>query len=1007
MTYTQTFPIQFKPVADPNAVIKDLNVRFTVLTSRLLRLEYSPENRFEDRPSQPFWYRAQSVPAFETRREGLGLVIETADLTLSYQPNDAGFTPNTLSIELKENGVRYQYGDANPDNLQGTARTVDDVDGAVQLEPGLLSRSGWALVDDSETLVFNDQGWLELRNAAEGTLDLYFFGYGHDYQDCLHDYQLLTGKAPLLPRWVLGNWWSRFWAYSDKELLGLMDEFRTNGVPLSVCIVDIDWHLRETGNQSTGWTGYTWNRELFPDPAGFIAKLHERDLKTGFNLHPAEGVHPHEEQYEALAIHMGIDPKTEAPVEFDCVDPHFMKAYFEMLHHPDERRGVDFWWIDWQQGDKSKIPSLDPLWWLNHLHFYDLARNGDKRSFIFSRWGGLGNHRYPIGFSGDSIVTWESLAFQPYFTATAANVAYGWWSHDIGGHMGGYEEAELYTRWVQYGVFSPIFRLHCTNNPFHERRPWGYDAETFRLTKRAMRLRHQLIPYLYTMSWRNQENGRSPITPLYHDYPTVEQAYHCQDQYMFGSELLAAPFISRREADLELSKQIVWLPEGDWHHFFDGTFYAGSSWHALYGTLEDIPVFAKPGAIVPLGPDMGWGGVDNPDTLELHFFPGADNRFDLYEDDGNSSFSLTPVRQSWSETRWHVNIDRVRGTAGHLPSERSYTLCFRGVAPNTRLRLLVNGQIAATTGKYETETATLRVSGVKLTPLSSLTAVLTTESDSLLARKDYRLAACRQMMWSFRLDSWVKQAINDRLPEILNNPSLLSNWELSLNSRQMEALAEVVLGVGVYQGQRRDTGQPYTLLWNNQQRDDVVYKFVAKASNQGVSPSAGSDTTVQRGQLPSFTVISTDGALARWETGYSESEQFETVAHWFDTLPQRFDETAVGNLEAVMQFHIQGESGQMSYIHIRQGKLTVRQGQHPRPTISLTATATDFLSMVNGDAQPIDLFKAQRLQVAGNFVLIGPIINALGTIPQNRFLAKPWKLSVNYADLLSLNLESE
>ncbi|MEM7113613.1 MAG: TIM-barrel domain-containing protein [Chloroflexota bacterium] len=1016
MTYTKNFPIQFNPVADPNAVIEDLNVRFTVLTSRLLRLEYSPENRFEDRPSQPFWYRQQPVPALETRRDGVGLVIETADLTLYYWPNEAGFTADTLSIELKANGVRYQYGDANPDNLQGTARTVDDVDGAVQLEQGLLSRSGWALVDDSDTLVFNDEGWLELREAAAGTLDLYFFGYGQEYEQCLHDYQLLTGKAPLLPRWVLGNWWSRFWPYSDKDLLGLMDEFRTNGVPLSVCIVDIDWHLRETGNKSTGWTGYTWNRELFPDPTGFIGKLHERGLKTGFNLHPAEGIHPHEEQYEAMATHMGIDPKTQEPVEFDCVDPHFMKAYFEMLHHPDERRGVDFWWIDWQQGDKSKIPSLDPLWWLNHLHFYDLgrdnpSRNGNKRPFIFSRWGGLGNHRYPIGFSGDSIVTWESLAFQPYFTATAANVAYGWWSHDIGGHMGGFEEAELYARWVQYGVFSPIFRLHCTNNPFHERRPWGYDAETFRVTKRAMRLRHQLIPYLYTMSWRNRENGRSPITPLYHDYPNAEPAYHCQDQYMFGSELLAAPFISRREEGLGLSKQVVWLPDGDWHHFFDGTFYGGNRWHALYGALDDIPVFAKPGAIVPLGADSGWGGVDNPETLEIHFFPGADNRFDLFEDDGGDSYSLTPLRQSWSETRWHVNIDRLRGTAGHLPAERNYTLCFRGVAPDARLRLLVNGQIMSIKPKYEADTVTLKVSGIKLTPLSSLTAVLTTKSESLLAHKDYRLATCRQMLWSFRMDSWVKQAINDRLPEILDNPGLLANWELSLSERQLQAISEVVFGAGVFEGQQRDTGRPFTLLWNNQQRDDVTYKFVGKASNQGVSPSAGSDTTVQRGQLPSFAAITTDGELAHWQTGHSDGAQFETVGHWFDTLPQRFDETAVGALEATVQFLIQDESdqqkGQTSYIQIRQGKLDVRQGLHPRPTISLTANASDFLALANGDAQPIELFQSQRLRVGGNFVLIGPIINALGTIPQNRFSASPWKLRINYADLLTVNLASK
>jgi hypothetical protein len=150
--------------------------------------------------------------------------------------------------------------------------------------------------------------------------------------------------------------------------------------------------------------------------------------------------------------------------------------------------------MDWQQGRRTAGSDLDPLWWLNHLHFLDLGRNPARRSFAFSRWGGLGSHRYPVGFSGDTVVSWRSLAFQVHFTATAANVAFGWWSHDIGGHMEGIEDAELYVRWLQFGVFSPILRLHSTQNPFHERRPWGWDAQTLALARSAMRLRHALIP---------------------------------------------------------------------------------------------------------------------------------------------------------------------------------------------------------------------------------------------------------------------------------------------------------------------------------------------------------------------------------------------------------------------------------------------------------------------------------------------------------------------------------
>ncbi|MCB9430565.1 MAG: SCP2 sterol-binding domain-containing protein [Ardenticatenaceae bacterium] len=992
MIYTENFPIQFDPVANPDAVVMDQNVRFTVLTSRLIRLEYSPTAVFNDQPSQVFWYRRQPVPEFSTRYSEDGLELETEHLLLRYRRGEAGFTAEGLTISLKGGNGRYSFGQPNPTNLHGTARTLDEVDGGIQLEPGLLARNGWAVVDDSRTLLFNDKGWLEPRNAP-GSVDSYFFGYGHDYQQCLVDYQKLAGGVPLLPRWVLGNWWSRFWPYSEEELLGLMDEFQANGVPLSVCIVDIDWHLRQTGNTSSGWTGYTWNRDLFPDPEAFMAALHERGLKTALNLHPAEGVHPHEEQYEALAERMGIDPATKQPVPFDIVDPDYAQAYFELLHHPDEARGVDFWWIDWQQGELSKMPGLDPLWWLNHLHFYDLARDGEKRPFVFSRWGGLGNHRYPIGFSGDSVVTWESLAFQPYFTATAANVGYGWWSHDIGGHMGGIEEAELYTRWVQYGVLSPIFRLHCTNNPFHERRPWGYDAETFRLTKHAMRLRHALIPYLYTLSWQNQENGRLPITPLYHDYPNSEQAYHCPDQYMFGSELLAAPHITPRHAETGMSRQVVWLPEGQWHHFFTGRSYSGDRFHPLYGGLDDIPLFAKPGAIVPLGPMVEWGGVDNPEALEIHLFPGGDNRFELYEDDGQSGYSLLPLRQSWTATKWQVNIDRVRGTAGHLPHERALTLCFRGVRPDVRLRLLMNGQIVQAHTEYDAETVTLRLSGLTLTPHSSLTAVLTTDQPTLLANRDYRQEMLQQMLWAFRLDSWQKQRLNNQLPDLLQNPALLASYELALTPAQMQAVAEVVTGAGVLSARQRDTGRPFTILWNNQQREDVGYRLSA----QGIT----GDGVVQKGSLPKFVVLTDEDNLTVWRTGDGLAETFASADDWFAKLPQRFRGTAVGNLEAVVQFHL---TGQTRYLHIKEGQLTVADGQHPQPTITLTAQSRDFLDMVNGDAQPIELFRAQRLQVGGNFILIGPIMNALGTMPRNRFQASPWKLTVSYQDWLALTI---
>ena len=196
-------------------------------------------------------------------------------------------------------------------------------------------------------------------------------------------------------------------------------------------------------------------------------------MKTSLNLHPASGIQPWEDHYPQMAKAMGIDPATQKYVPFDITDKKFAINYMNLIHHPLEKQGIDFWWLDWQQEHTTKMAGVTPTWWLNYVHFTDQQREG-KRPLLFHRWGGLGNHRYQIGFSGDTVSVWDSLAFQPWFTATAANVGYAYWSHDIGGHMPGAVEPELYTRWVQFGAFSPILRTHTTKNPETERRIWAY-----------------------------------------------------------------------------------------------------------------------------------------------------------------------------------------------------------------------------------------------------------------------------------------------------------------------------------------------------------------------------------------------------------------------------------------------------------------------------------------------------------------------------------------------------
>ncbi len=788
------FQISTQPLADPRALVFAPNVRLTVLTSQLIRMEFSAANQFEDRASQAFWYRAQPVPDFQVERDGDRLTLITEHLRLRYIASARGFAADTLTIQVFATGETWHYGDAPRANLHGTSRTLDGISGAIKLEPGLMSRAGWAVVDDSTRLVFNADHWVEKHAAST---DLYFFGYGHAYKKCLRDFCRVAGQTPMIPRFILGNWWSRYWAYTQDELIALMREFQQHAVPLAVCIVDMDWHITQTGNTSSGWTGYTWNRDLFPEPKKLIAWLHEHGLKTALNLHPASGIHPHEIQYAQMARALGIEPASQQPLAFDLADPKFTQAYFEILHHPLENSGVDFWWLDWQQGTQSQIAGLDPLWWLNHLHFYDLGRDGTKRPFIFSRWGGLGNHRYPIGFSGDTIVTWESLTFQPEFTATAANVGYGWWSHDIGGHMRGVEDAELYARWVQFGVFSPILRLHSTNNPYHDRRPWGWDAETLRVTRDAMQLRHALIPYLYTMAWRNHTQDLPLITPMYYDDPDDARAYACPQQYRFGSELLAAPITTPRDADTQLARQVVWLPPGDWFGFFDGAYYTGDRHHTVYAALGDIPVFARAGAIVPLAAQSA--STDNPTTLEVHIFPGADNRFELYEDDGATTaytrgqFAVTPLVQTRHDRQLQFVVEPARGDVSIVPVRRGYRLHFRGVAMPEHIRCVINSEVREIAATYDAATETLTLAEITLNVTDTLSVTLELAPGSAQSRRDRRLEQCRKMLRAFKLPSVLKYDLDRALPALLQDNSGLASYGARLKDAHVAALMSVLV----------------------------------------------------------------------------------------------------------------------------------------------------------------------------------------------------------------------
>jgi hypothetical protein len=471
---------------------------------------------------------------------------------------------------------------------------------------------------------------------------------------------------------------------------------------------------------------------------------------------------------------------------------------------------------------------VDPLFLLNHLHYLDMNREGgtDRRPVVFSRYAGPGSHRTPIGFSGDTYQSWESLAYQPYMTATAANAAFPFWSHDIGGHNRGMHDGVLYARWVQFACLSPILRLHSSNNPFCLRMPWAYDRAACEAACDAMRLRHQLIPYIYSATRKTHLTAEPLVMPMYYRNPNDEDAYAAPAQYWFGGQLVAAPMTAPMNPETNLTRQIVWLPglpqsngqkSAVWRHLLTGEVLEGNRWHAVYGDLNYIPVFAPSGAIVPMAlpvsgyvdksiPTYAFNSTENPKSMLVHVFAGGSGSFDLFEDEeqGKARSFVTHISCNWQANLDAMTIrifapyagdikcdDSVDSSVplnkavsleelgGVLPSTRTWHIRVVGVLPSTEATIRVGGIEAAGRKiepdeiQKEEEAVIYRLSDIPIT--DSVELVLTgSTSAGIFSARDRTKEKAVKMIQGFALGNAKKLDLHNALPTILDDPTALN-----------------------------------------------------------------------------------------------------------------------------------------------------------------------------------------------------------------------------------------
>ncbi len=704
-----------KAKSKPEAVFQGQNYRITVLTERLVRLEYNKDGMFFDDLTEQVINRDFPIPKFKVVQDEKYLEITTDYFLLKYQ-KEKPFESLNIEIYLLNTDKTWFMKNKEVRNFKtsGLGILLDKPD----YQKGLYSVDGFVSIDDSPSMILNQDGFLIPNQVPR--IDTYVFMYRRDFGLCLKDYFMLTGYPSLIPRYALGIWWNKSEIYNFNDINYLLHQFNRHEIPVSVLLLDEFWHLKDGRDLSKYKTGYTFNRNLFSDPSYFTKYLHERGVHLGLSIDPKEGIMPHEDAYEGIAKTLGLMDKSTIP--FNVFDKFILSSYLHQLMYPLEQKGVDFFWIDYS--DSKDLLTIRAL---THYQFENYKRSDEKRGLILARNGLVAAHRYPVLYSGKTLVSWDTLKTLPYFNSMGANKGLSWWSHDIGGYMGGIEDSELYLRYVQLGCFSPIFRFASKQGKYYKREPWMWDVKTLKIVRDYAVLRHRLIPYLYTEGYKYHRVGLPIIQPLYYNNPALYDEPDHKNEYLFGSELLVSPITSPKDVLMNRTVHRIYLPQGTWYDFKTGKKFPGDKRYVTFYKDEDYPVFAKSGSIIPLANlKENKNDTSAPDSMEIHIFPGKSNIYTLYEDDGISRlhekgyYITTAIDYNYLQNNFTVIIRPVEGKSGIIPDTRDYKIRFRNTRKADAVVVYLDKDVYESNSYVEDADFIVEVQNVKTTSQLSI-----------------------------------------------------------------------------------------------------------------------------------------------------------------------------------------------------------------------------------------------------------------------------------------------
>jgi len=577
--------------------------------------------------------------------------------------------------------------------------------------PVLLSNKGYGLIWDNyaaSNFYGAEAGNTKYKYVSEsGTMVDYYFIYGPEFDQIIASYRDATGEAPMYPKWSFGLFQSQDRYKSQAEVLSVKDGYRNNKIPVD-CIVQ-DWFYWEPNviGSHVMWP------ERYPNPKLMVDELHKANIHGMISIWPvfAKGTQNYDEMAKAGNL---------TDITWDNVMTHTFDNYYD-AHSPKARDmywrqakdsligryGWDAWWVDQCEPDNGKLLDLrkqsnfatgkgiDFFNTYSLMHSEGLYKNWrrdikGKRAFFLIRQSFAGAQRNAATlWSSDITCTWEAYKSQVPQGINSCTSGIPYWTSDIGGYHLNWAapdwskpiQKELFTRWFQFGTFSPIFRIHGKGERALFSDNW--DAKTKAILLNYDNLRYRLLPYIYSLSWKVTNEGYTIMRSLAFDFRNDKNVNSIPDQYMFGPAFLVNPVTERMyslETNVPAEKtRKVYLPESTvWYDFWTGKTLKGGQTIVAQAPIETIPLYIKAGSIVPMGSFLQYATEKPADVIELRIYPGADGKFVIYEDE-NDTYNYEKGQYATIEFEWNdkaktLTVGDRKGNFKGMLNERKFNV---------------------------------------------------------------------------------------------------------------------------------------------------------------------------------------------------------------------------------------------------------------------------------------------------------------------------------------------